>query len=194
MSRLAKLAAVLFLFPTAILSTVGPASHQRVTWSILRSTSAPPHVGASAIEAYGQIPLHFEANEGQAADEVKFLTRGNGYAMFFTPTETVLSLTAPKADAGPASKERISAVVRMKLLNANSSPSMAGIGELAGKVNYFIGSDPTKWRTNVATYAKVKHENVYPGVDLIYYGNQQQLEYDFVVAPGADPRTIRLGD
>jgi hypothetical protein len=64
--------------------------------------------------------------------------------------------------------------------------------ELPGKSNYFIGNDPTKWRTNVPNYAKVKYANVYPGVDLVYYGNQGQLEYDFVVQPGADPRSIQL--
>ena len=69
---------------------------------------------------------------------------------------------------------------------------MTGLDELPGKSNYFIGNDPAKWRTNVPTYAKVRYENVYPGIDLVYYGNQRQLEYDFVVAPGADPRAIRL--
>src|SRR2546428_259370 len=65
-------------------------------------------------------------------------------------------------------------------------------GELPGKSNYFIGNDPKKWRANIANYAKVRYRNVYPGVDLVYYGNQQQLEYDFVVGPGADPGRIAL--
>jgi hypothetical protein len=65
--------------------------------------------------------------------------------------------------------------------------------ELPGKANYFIGKDPTHWRTNVPTYAKVHYRDVYPGIDLLYYGNQRQLEYDFVLAPGADPKTIVLG-
>ncbi|MBI4464852.1 MAG: SBBP repeat-containing protein [Acidobacteria bacterium] len=84
------------------------------------------------------------------------------------------------------------AVLRMRLVGANPAPEITGMEELPGKVNYFIGNDPEKWRTNVATYAKVLYEDVYPGIDVVYYGNQRQLEYDFVVAPGADPRAIRL--
>jgi hypothetical protein len=80
----------------------------------------------------------------------------------------------------------------MQVLGANMASRVVGAAELPGKVNYFIGNDPAKWRTNVATYAQVKYENVYPGVDLIYYGNQGRLEYDFVIAPGADPGLIAL--
>ena len=84
-------------------------------------------------------------------------------------------------------------VVRLRLLGANAYAAVAGADELPGKVNYLLGNDPQKWRTNVPTYAKVKYSNVYPGIDLVYYGNQGgQLEYDFVVAPGADPRANRL--
>jgi hypothetical protein len=92
-------------------------------------------------------------------------------------------------DNGPRTKD---AVLTMRLVGANPKAPVSGTDELPGKSNYFIGSDPKKWRTNVPTYAKVKSEDVYPGVDLVYYGNQGQLEYDFVVAPGADPRAIRL--
>ena len=64
--------------------------------------------------------------------------------------------------------------------------------DLPGKSNYFIGNDPTMWRTSVPHYAKVKYEAVYPGIDLVFYGNQRQLEYDFILAPGVDPKKIRL--
>ena len=80
----------------------------------------------------------------------------------------------------------------MKLVAANSSPRVTGIDELPGKSNYFVGNDPKQWRTNVLQYARVKYENVYQGVDVVYYGNQQELEYDFIVAPGANPATIKL--
>lgn len=83
-------------------------------------------------------------------------------------------------------------VIRMKLVGANPSSEATGIQELPGKSNYFIGNDPAKWRTNIPSYAKVKYQDVYSGVDLVYYGNQRQLEYDFVVAPGADPSVIKL--
>ena len=85
-----------------------------------------------------------------------------------------------------------SGVIRFRLLGANPSVPVTGVGELAGKSNYFIGNDPAKWRTNVETFAKVKYQGVYPGIDLVYYGNQQQLEYDFVVAPGASPAAIQF--
>ena len=76
---------------------------------------------------------------------------------------------------------------RMKLVGANVSPRVVGLEELSGKSNYFLGNDLTKWRTDVPHYAKVRYQDVYPGVDLVYYGNQRQLEYDLIVAPGADP-------
>jgi hypothetical protein len=80
----------------------------------------------------------------------------------------------------------------MKLVKANPAAKVTGADELLGKSNYFIGNDPKKWRTNLTNYAKVKYEGIYSGVDLVYYGNQRQLEYDFVVAPGADPHRIQF--
>src|SRR5437763_6646957 len=87
---------------------------------------------------------------------------------------------------------RIATLLRMKLVRANQAARAHGVEERPGKVNYFIGGDPKKWRTNIPTYARVEYNNVYPGVDLVYHGNQQQLEYDFVVGPGADPRAIKM--
>ena len=92
----------------------------------------------------------------------------------------------------PSPQPPAPAVLRLKLLGANPEAKASGLEELPGKSNYFLGNDPKKWRTNVPNYARVKYENVYPGVDLVYYGNQRQLEYDFVVAPGADPKAITL--
>ena len=83
-------------------------------------------------------------------------------------------------------------VIRLKLIGANPNPKITGLDELPGKSNYFIGNDPAKWRTDVSNYAKVKIEDVYPGIDLVYYGNQRQLEYDWIVNPGADPKAIRF--
>jgi hypothetical protein len=83
-------------------------------------------------------------------------------------------------------------VLRMRLVGGNAKGRVVGLDKLPGRSNYFIGNDPKKWRTNVPSYARVKYEGVYPGVDLVYYGKQRQLEYDFVVAPGADPNQIKL--
>jgi hypothetical protein len=85
-----------------------------------------------------------------------------------------------------------SAVVRLKLAGAKLDPEVEGLGTLSGKANYMIGNDPKKWRTNVPLFTKVKYRDVYPGVDLVYYGNQKRLEHDFIVAPGADPHSITL--
>ena len=154
-------------------------------------------------QTYGKLPLTFEANQGQTDTRVKFLSRGHGYTLFLTPTEAVFVFAKREAtakrdklrDLKPELRqpEKVTqTVVRMKLVGANPKPPIAGREELPGKVNYFIGDDPTKWRSNVPTYARVEYQNVYRGVNLVYYGNQRQLEYDFVVSPGADPKAIRL--
>ncbi len=137
--------------------------------------------------AYGRLPLRFEVNQGQSDGPVAFLARGQGYSLFLTPTEAVLSLHPTGRHGSQAD-----AVVRMRLADANPHPQLAGVDVLPGTSNYFIGSDPAQWRRDVPGYARVKYSGVYPGVDLIYYGNQRQLEYDIVVAPHADPRRIAL--
>jgi|CXWL01.1.fsa_nt_gi hypothetical protein len=148
------------------------------------------------------MPLQFEANHGQVDGAVKFISRGSGYTLFLTPTESVMVLQQretssptndirdPLATTEPALIKQ--SVVRMKLEGANPSPAIDGMEQLPGIVNYFIGNDPKKWRTKIQTYAKVQYKEAYPGIDLAYYGNQGKLEYDFIVAPGADPSQIKL--
>jgi hypothetical protein len=147
-------------------------------------------------EAYGKLPLRFEVNAGQADKEIKFLSRGSGYNLFLTPTEAVLALHREKvmteADSQVSAADKGRSIVRMKLSGANPAPLIEGENALPGRSNYIIGADPGKWRRNVVSYAKVRYRSVYPGIDMVYYGNQQQLEYDFVVAPGADPKIIKL--
>jgi hypothetical protein len=138
-------------------------------------------------ESYGKLPLYFEANRGRTDKDVRFLSRGAGYNLYLTSDEAVLVLAKRDAKA-----QKKSVALRMNLVGANRKPLVSGLEEQPGKVNYFIGRDPAKWRTNVPTYAKVHYQNVYAGIDLVYYGNQRQLEYDFVVAPGADPGKIVL--
>jgi hypothetical protein len=131
-------------------------------------------------EAYGKFPLSFEANRGQANSQVRFVSRRPGYTLFLTSNEAVL--VSGKSNS----------VARMKLTGSNPAPQVCGLDELSGKSYYFIGNDPKKWQSAVPNYARVRYQAVYPGIDLIYYGNQRQLEYDFVVAPGAEPKSIRL--
>jgi hypothetical protein len=149
--------------------------------------------------------LSFEANQGQTNDQVQFLAQGQGYTLFLSAHEAVftgcpsaahghrLTGSVPKAGAVQDTPDTACAVVRMQLLGGNPASQVMGLEELPGKANYFIGNDPHKWRTHVPTYAKVQYTAVYPGVDLVYYGQLRQLEYDFVVAPGADPTAITLG-
>jgi hypothetical protein len=201
----------------------GPASlatTSQTTGSLSSTASATLPRGsdratqARMIESYGNLPMSFEANEGQTDPQAKFLSRGTGYSLFLTSTEAVLALTRSAPSGGKDSPDsqidqvsrthvrrtasevkQISSpedVVRIRMIDANPAAQTTGLNGLPGKSNYFIGNDPKEWRTDVAHYAGVQYKNVYAGVDLIYYGNQHQLEYDFVVAPGADPKIIRM--
>src|SRR5580704_6484150 len=155
--------------------------------------------------AYGKLPLAFEANQGQTGADVRFLSRGDGYSLFLTEQEAVLALrrSAPGAarrfDRTNLSKVRSTtrgaeklAVLRMRLDGANPNATVAGVDRMPTRVNYFIGNDPKTWHTDIPTYSQVKYHEVYPGVDLLFYGNQHRLEYDFLVAPGADAKAIAL--
>src|ERR1700683_3306477 len=161
------------------------------------STPGKQKLAASAIK----LPLFFEANQGQTDPRVRFLTRRGGYTMFLAPTETVLvegkngSVSGDKLGKGFAAfradaKNSKQAVLRMELLGANAAPEFQGLQELPGKVNYLIGKYEAAWHTNVALFSEVQVAKVYPGVDLLFHGDQRQLEYDFVVAPGANPGRI----
>jgi hypothetical protein len=135
-------------------------------------------------KVYGQLPLSFEANVGQTDPQVDFVSRGSGYTLFLMSREAVLALNDRESSAG--------AVVHMKFVGSETKPQVFGQDELPGKVNYLMGRDSRRWRTGISTYAKVAYQNLYRGVDLVYYGNQRQLEYDFIVRPGTDPNIIAL--
>jgi hypothetical protein len=184
------------------------------------STSAQSHtapISQAAVVAanYGNLPLSFEANRGQADPSIKFLSRANGYSLLLTDSYAELLLSRPETcptEKGNASKNMASTagqkepqsvpcspapaqIIQMTLAGtAHSSHSFKATGEaeLPGRANYFLGNDPSKWHAGVPTYARVRYAAVYTGVDLIYYGNQHQLEYDFVVAPEANPAQIQL--
>jgi hypothetical protein len=146
----------------------------------------------NARDDYSKLPLSFEQNMGQSHQDVKFLSRGKSYALYLTSREAVLTLVEGKKEHASKKKTR-SAVLRMKLLGGNANPRIEGQKELPGKVNHFIGNNRNDWRTDVPTYREVHYEEVWPGIDVVWYGNQRQLEYDFVVHPGADPKQIKLG-
>ena len=145
---------------------------------------------------YAALPLTFEANQGQTSSPVRFLSRGRGYTAFLTAGGMVLSLRPNQPlkvqPAANGSQQTLSTTLQFKLVGAARNPAVVGEDPQIGKVNYFIGRDPSKWRTNVPTYTQVRYKNVYPGIDLVYYGSHRQLEYDFEVSPGADPSRIQL--
>ena len=139
----------------------------------------------TASENYAKLPLRFEANVGQSAKPVKFLTRGSGYTVFLTPTEAVFSLRNQ-------TKKTSRSVLRMKMAGANQNAEIKGEQSLQGKVNYLIGNDKSKWHTGIPTFREVQYRNVWPGVDMVWYGTQNKLEYDFVIKPGSKATAVRL--
>ena len=189
-----------FLYLTAI---------RKNTSSSHKNTTAPPRGSNGDTprweKAYAQLRMGFEENRGQAARDVKFVSHGSGYALSLAPQEIDIALLRRRAmTASPlhraaalralreARKAMKTTVIRMQLEGANPSPAIAAEEPLPGKSNYFIGNNREKWVTDVPSYGRVKYSGIYPGVDVEFYGNQRQLEYDFTVAPGADPKTIAL--
>jgi hypothetical protein len=173
------------LFP-ALLLAAGLLVTHAIDARAERSTAASP-AAAVAVVMPGPLnmPMAFEPNRGQSDARVQFLTRGAGYTVFLTATEAVLALAR-------AADTTSTAVVRMTLAGASPAASVEGLAELPGRSHYLLGADRARWTTDVPTYARVQYRDVYPGVDLVYYGNQRQLEYDFMLHPGADPRAITL--
>src|SRR5450631_1319526 len=216
--RVASAIAILIFVPAwNFNSTPNPSSHSagKMAASAANTASSSqtqdnPLTANRLSSAYGKLPISFEVNSGQTDPSVQFLARGAGYTLFLTPGEAVLSLRASRGNAAKAvnairplgslpqdseehsSSPRVTAV-RLQLVASNTSAKAVGVDPLPGKSNYFIGNDPSKWHTDVPTYAKVRYSNVYPGIDLLYYGNQEgKLEHDFVLAPGADPNLIAI--
>lgn len=201
MSRRYSLVIFLLLAPVILASVslspnIGSALAGRmgkVSTGESRKARAPER--ARAGEAYGRLPLRFEVNRGQTAREVNFISRGSGYTLFLTPAGAVLRLSSgekPETGSLPSSQlVRTASTFRIGLAGSHPRPRVGGEKELPGRSNYLIGTE-REWIANVANFEKVKYESVYPGIDLVYYGNQGRLEYDFLVAPHADPRRIRL--
>lgn len=175
----------------------------------LSNSAVTPAARARLQASYAALPLAFEANEGQTDSQVKYLARGNGYTLFLTPSDAVFSfesssqrtshsdrttqVSEAKNSRPHAAGENATSVVRMHVSGGNADPGITHGEKLAGVTNYFVGNDPTKWHSNVPQYSSVSYEEVYPGVKMVFHGQQRQLEFDFVVASGADPSQIRLG-
>ena len=180
-----------------------------IAWTMLVTVAAAACAGAQSGAAqlpsradinakFGKLPLTFEANRGQMDPQVRFISRGPGYSAFLTGDGMVLSLRAHQVLDGQTAATAVSpskskkATLQFSLLGAARNPAVVGERPQSGRVNYFVGNNPAKWQRNVPIYAQVRYKSIYPGIDLLYYGNQRQLEYDFVIAPGADPGRIRF--
>src|SRR6266404_3321848 len=136
-------------------------------------------VTATADSSFGRLPLSFES-DSHPNGAARFISRPAGYSLLLTSSEVVLR---PKSSQS---------LLRLRLVGANPVAKISGLEQMPGHSNYLLGNDPTQWRTDVPHFAKVRYEQIYPGVDLLFYGNPGQLEYDFIVAPGANPEAIRL--
>ena len=208
MSRKLPFFFVVCIAAFAALVALGPALRSNPPASSVTSAVQGTNLGAARarlLSSYGKLPLTFEQNLGQTDSRVRFLAHGDGYALFLTEQEAVLRLDAPiardtrvtktpapgPADASPRAQSS-SAVVRLALAGSNPNSLVEGLDLQPGRSNYFIGNDSTKWLRGVPHYARIKYGSVYPGIDLIYYGNQGHLESDFALAPGADPSQIAL--
>ncbi len=145
----------------------------------------------------GERALKFEANHGQFDASIKFVARGAAYAFALTPTEVVVQLRKPNGSEEQAVPTRRAikqetADIRIQFVGAEPAATMQGLGPMAGRANYLIGNDASRWQLNVPSFERVRVAGVYPGIDVLHYGNQRQLEYDFEVAPGANPEVIAL--
>jgi Bacterial lectin/Beta-propeller repeat len=193
------------LFAQSVISGHSAAPRDSPVSQFALAKAALNPASPGLVKNYGNIPLSFEANQGQNDPQVKFSSHGNGYSLYLTDTAAVIALSKgeptrkgierkeiPGKPALASETKRTTDIVRMELIGANVGIRVEGVDRLPGTANYFVGNSPSKWHSNLPTYGKVKYAGVYPGVDLVYYGNQHLLEYDFVVSPHADPNDIRL--
>jgi hypothetical protein len=195
----------LFALAVTLLAMLGfVAARHRFTASTISTrpqtpTRNPAAANNEILAAYGKLPLSFEINQGQTNPRVKFLAQGTGYTVFLAGDEATLLLdprpgvhlplaSAPASNAKPTMG--VSAAIRLGLTGSNLHAEVESLDLQPGSSNYLIGNDRSRWRRNIPHFARVKYRAVYPGVDLIYYGNQGQLESDYIVAPGASPRQI----
>jgi beta-propeller repeat-containing protein len=154
-------------------------------------TDAKTKGASHLVNDFGNLPLSFEANNGQAKPEVKFIARGRGYGFLLTNKEAVLLFERERKRTNGTKKTDVDAL-GFTLVNSNSDAALSGSMPLPGTTNYLLGNDRSKWRTNVPSFSQVKSANVYRGIDMIYRGNGDALEFDFAVAPNADPNLIKV--
>jgi len=160
---------------------------------------------AAVIKQYGKLPLYFIENKGQVDRAVKFYERGAGHATFFTGDGVVLSLTKMDGKVGKNARHRdikglettqerktITEALSLSFVGANKKAKISADDRMAGKVNYFIGNDHSKWRTGIPTYGAVTYKDLYKNIDIKFYGNNRRLEHDIIVRPGGDFSLVKF--
>ncbi len=205
-----RLRAGVLLIPAASLCALTPAHSQQSAAPVPHTrvaTASTPTASATRSRAsrnFAHLPVAFERNQGQVDHRVQFLVHQPHSTLFLTPTEAVFAFDAPQTgDLAPSCaplarshasvrKIGLASVLRMQMVGANGKAEAIGEQALPGKVNYFVGRDRSRWQAGASTFAKARYRGIYHGVDMVYYGSRQHLEYDFVVAPHADPRQITL--
>jgi hypothetical protein len=170
-----------FRLPLLALVAATCLAHSVPGWAA--SPALPANTSIPTVDRYNALPLSFEANQGQVDPQVKYVARGEGYTLFLTSGAAVLGLRS--VGAGKPTHW-----VQLILQGANPTSAMTAEEQLAGRSNYFVGNDSSKWHANIPTFSRVRYQQVYPGVDLIYYGRQGRLENDFEVNPGVNPKVI----
>ncbi len=163
------------------------------------SAVEPATLGSTTASRFGNLPLYFEANRGQTDEQVGFFARGRDHTVYLRGDGATLALSdgSTTLNSSPLIRSRATngatvRFVRMTIEGANPSPASSGLEQLSGRVNYLLGNNPSQWQRGVPTFAKVQYSAVYEGVDLVYYGNDQELEYDFFLAPRVDPSVIAM--
>jgi hypothetical protein len=177
--------------------------HSSVHGQEIPATSPLPVDRAHVVDSFRNTPLRFEKNVGQAPRPVEYVSHAGAYSVAFTPHEALLSIALPSPKPQPASFLKksgdtpkppsvpVSVPVTLSLAGSNPSSRITALDPLPGQTNYLVGK-PDRWHKDVPTFCRIQYRSVYPGIDLVYYGKQHQLEYDFIVSPGADPRRIAL--
>src|SRR5271170_429703 len=166
------------------------------------STANREQLRQQAMHKISGLPLYFEVNRGQVDPSVRYLARSGRYSLFLTDDAAEFSMIGGEFHKGPmpagfpyqagGETKLTESAVRVRLIGASPNPQVEGLEPLPGRVNYLIGSDQKNWHRDIPTFGRVRFHNVYPGVDVVYYGTPSKLGYDLMAAPGADTSKIKF--
>ena len=204
MGAVALVVFAVLMFGSRVGGSINGSSNSQTAGRIIPASTdarSPEQARQDALNKVSGLPLYFEANRGQVNPSVRYLSRTGRYTLFLTDDAAVFSLIGGEMHKGPLPEGFLTknepqtklteSAVRVRLIGANQNPQVEGLEPLPGRVNYLIG-DKKNWHRDVPTFGRVRFRNVYPGVDVVYYGGPSALEYDFVVAPGADTSKIKF--